>query len=700
MIRRDVVLVGGGHTHALLLRKLAKAPLPNARVTLVTEALQTPYSGMVPAWLAGHCSLTDIHIDLARLCHAAKVRLIQARVTGVLPAAKKLQLAEQADLCYDLLSLNTGGASALASYSAEDHGVPIKPISRLTTLWQSLTEQNSHLGGQHWAIIGGGAGAVEVVLALAYRWRTVAANRLSLVFAGESILPTYRPATRRRVEQQLRTAGVALVPNFRVSTASPDRLIAASGQSLAVDQSLWCTPVAAPAWPAHAGLAVDSQGFIAVNEFLQSTSHEDIFAVGDVAALTASPRPKAGVYAVRSAPFLEKNLRACLSGKRLTAVKLQRSYLSLLALGDKTAVGQRGPLSLSGPWVWRWKQRIDQAFMRQLSPALPLMSTSADTAPRCTGCGSKIGPAVLAETLVAAGLSSSAEDAAQLADLGENSWWQSVDGLRCFSDDLYRFGEISVHHAVNDCYAMGIQPVNAQLWLNLAFAPPHLIARDAQQLMAGALAALKHHQLQLIGGHSSEGAETHLAVVVNGQGAARWRKQSIAAGDWLLLNRPLGSGILLAAEMQGRASAMALTGLWQHLRCSNRAFYQRLQGMTVHAATDISGFGLIGHLLEMLEQQPFTITVDAKAVPLLPEVYRLAKQGVESTLAAQLAPLLRKCEIQQPDQSLVKILLDPQTQGGLLISVPASAGKTLVANQQATKIAEVSAATKPTIVIR
>ncbi|MEJ2044144.1 MAG: selenide, water dikinase SelD [Reinekea sp.] len=707
MIERDLVFVGGGHTHALVLRMLAMQPPKGVRLTLITDTLLTPYSGMLPGYIAGHYTLEDTHIDLNRLCQHFGIRLINDRVTGLDPANKTIQMAQHRDLVYDWLSINTGSTPNLTVPGAREFALGVKPVSQLTVAWQHLLDQKDQADSHtpHWAIVGAGAAGVEIAFAIAHRFKTLNRPiRLTLVLSGEQILSSYSDSLRAKVMQRLAAINIKVLNYFRVREVTKNSLLSDDNRELSIDKSLWCTPAVAPNWPGAAGLATDTNGFISVNQFLQSQSHSNIFACGDVAHISNNPRPKAGVYAVRSAPFLLQNLGAVIDNKAMKRVRLQRDFLSLMSLGGQYAVGQRNGVSIAGRWVWHWKDRIDRKFMAKFDTDLPEMKNVMAEDMHCAGCGSKLGPELLSETLQALnpGESVFAEDAAQALVHDEQlhngqSLWQSIDGFRAMTEDYYQLGKIVTHHAINDCYAMGLRPNTAQTWVNLAFSHPRIARRDFKWLMSGIYDALAEHECRLIGGHSTEGAETHLALVVNALGEARWPKRSAHEGDWLMLNRPIGTGILLAANMAGRAKPLAIEALWQSLLNSNKTFFNHLESMTVHAATDITGFGLIGHLLEMFADTGLGAVINADDVPLLDDALRLSSLGVASTLLPQLQPLLQRCDIRHRNQALIDCLLDPQTQGGLLVSVPAEVGQTLQQHQLALTIGKVFRQQQPVI---
>jgi selenide,water dikinase len=719
MHEHDLVFIGGGHSHSLVLRMLAMKPIDNVRLTLITDTLLTPYSGMLPGYIAGHYSEEETHLDLNKLCKAAQVRLIHGRVNGIDVTNKTIQLENQASIGYDKVSINTGSTPNVNVVGASEFGVGVKPVSQLTATWQKLlakkieynaehcsknsaennAENNAEINTAHWAVIGGGAAGIEMVLAIAYRFKQAGeALKLSLVQSGDTLLPGSHKNVQKQVAIALKQYDIHLITGFRVSRVTKNEIESDTGNTLSIQQSIWCTPATAPIWPKLAGLDTDESGFIAVNEFLQSTSHKDVFACGDVATMIKSPRPKAGVYAVRSAPFLTKNLRAAFSQQTMTPVSLQTDFLSLISLGGKIAVGQRGWLTLKGEWVWRWKDRIDQKFMALFSKNLPAMPAMDNEPMHCAGCGSKIGPELLSDTLKELSIFpnkrfdtdlTQAEDAPVAGVINNTSLLQSMDGFRAFSDDYYKLGIATTHHAVNDLYAMGLQPTSAQVWANLKFEHPRLTKRDFKRLMQGVTETLLHHETTLVGGHSTEGVETHIALVVNATGDSYWQKNALQEGDWLLLNKPLGSGIILAADAQGVATTKSIKALWSNLLQSNRAFFLGLKNKKIHAATDVTGFGLIGHLLEMVKGTQYCVKITTDNVPLINGALELSRQGVESTLMPQLMPMLNQCDTNNVDLAILKCLLDPQTNGGLIVSVPAGIGREIISKTDAVKIGEV-----------
>jgi selenide,water dikinase len=165
------------------------------------------------------------------------------------------------------------------------------------------------------------------------------------------------------MERVLRARDVACYARSRVTRIDAGVAHLADGRSIPADYVVWATGAAAPAWLRDAGLATDERGFVLVAATLQSCSHPEVFAAGDVATMAGHPRPKSGVFAVRQGPPLARNLRHALIGRAPEAYRPQTTALALVSTGDKHAIASWGRIAWEGDWVWRWKDRIDRRFM-------------------------------------------------------------------------------------------------------------------------------------------------------------------------------------------------------------------------------------------------------------------------------------------------------------------------------------------------
>ncbi len=701
-ISRELVLVGGGHAHVLVLRQWAMSPLPGVRVTLISPATHTPYSGMLPGLVAGHYSFEESHIDLARLCQWAGVRFVKAHVSAIAPGNRTLTLIDRPGYSYDLLSIDTGSVPELDSVpGAKQWSVAVKPVAKLWQRWQSLDLTNEGTQTRHIAVVGGGAGSVELIMAMA---NSLADTQIGFeLFCGSpEILTAYNQGARRSVEKALARLNIKLRVNARVVSVTQQRLHLADGSEHAFDDLFWCTGAAASEFVSSSGLQTDEQGFLAIGDTLQSLSDESIFAGGDVATQVNHPRPKAGVYAVRQGPVLAKNLRNALLGKPLIEHTPQRGFLSLLSLGGKTATANWGMLHATGKWVWRWKDRIDRKFMARFEelplvmasrPASSSQELSTATQMPCGGCGAKIGADTLSSVLAELGdefprhclNSGEADDTAIVSGYGTGDLVQSIDVLREMVSDPWMMGRITANHALSDLYASGARPLSALATITLPFASAAIQARELKQYLSGALHEFAKVDCKLLGGHSLQGQELNLGFVVNGTPVSIEHgligKTGLRPGDSLILTKALGTGTLFASHMRLAANSSNVDAAIRSMTHSSFAAAKLAVQYRATAATDVTGFGFLGHLLEMLGSE-LGATLFLSEIPLLEGALSSVKQGVYSSMHETNALAKTSLGFVAPETNLdiLDLLIDPQTSGGLLLGVAANRAGELCAD--------------------
>lgn len=373
---QHLVLVGGGHSHVQVLKAFGKRPMPDVQLTVICRDRFTPYSGMLPGLIAGHYTFEDAHIHLARLCDYAGAELIEDEVTEIDLRGKRVLCSDGSAINYDVLSINTGSTPGMSRVEgAVEHAVPVKPIGQFLERWKRLRERIIEADGRlEIGVVGGGAGGVELTLAMQYRLARLVAQhdlgrvpRFTLITAAPELLEGHARTAARRFTRIMQKRWVRLQPSFHVTRVSADGVSDAAGRQIWLDHVLWVTDAAPAPWVRAAGLATDAQGFVSVTDNLQSASHEGVFAAGDVASMRHHPRPKSGVFAVRQGPPLTRNLRAALNGGSLRPYRPQRSVLSLIGTGDRYAIASRGSWSVEGRWVWQWKEWIDRRFMRRFN---------------------------------------------------------------------------------------------------------------------------------------------------------------------------------------------------------------------------------------------------------------------------------------------------------------------------------------------
>ncbi len=364
-MNRTLALIGGGHAHVEVLRQLVDNPLFDADVALFNPSPSVWYSGMLPGVIAGHYTANDAKVNLWALCQRARVRFFETSVIGLNGENAMLEAAHGERHRFDYASLDLGCVSHPIPTAPGAYVVTVKPIEPLLA---AMTEFDSvRAAGLIVRVVGGGAAALEVALALAFRWRGVKNRRVSIVTATR-LLETFPSRVRTLALRACRRDGVEVLENSPVEQIEPTRICLSNGQKIDTQLTVLATGYAPAALLAKTDLARSTDGSAQVTPTLQSSNHPHIFAAGDCAHLSGSNVPKSGVYAVRQGPLLAANLMAKLIDKPLIAYQHNPNALMLLSLGGKRAVASRNGFTLGGDWVWRWKDKIDRQWIKKYAP--------------------------------------------------------------------------------------------------------------------------------------------------------------------------------------------------------------------------------------------------------------------------------------------------------------------------------------------
>ena len=706
---KDLVLIGGGHAHVSVLKRFGMKTVPGLRITLVTRDIHTPYSGMLPGFVAGHYDFDDCHIDLGPLARFAGARLYHAEVDRIDLDKKLVYAPGRPPIAYDILSINTGSRpTSIDIKGVDEYALAAKPIDIFLRKWQQLVERvRDSEGPFRIVVVGGGAGGVELALSTQLRLKDTlhAAGKdperlhYTLITSSDTIMHTHNAGVRKRFERIFTKRNIEIINGARVNEVTANSVRTVDGASIDSDAVIWVTTASSPGWPAQSGLAVDGGGFIQVDEYLQSLSHKRVFAVGDVAELRDS-RPKSGVFAVRQGPVLAHNLRAAATGKALRPYRPQKNFLGLISTGNQYAVASRGSWSYESAWLWTMKDWIDRRFMRSFNelpdmqddenPALATGIADAEAikelstlAMRCGGCGAKVGATILSRVMqrlpetqrddVLIGRDAP-DDCALLSVPQGKVMVQSVDYFRAFIEDTYSFGAIAANHALGDIFAMGAEPQSALAIATVPYGRERVVEETLYDVLAGAMHMLEPTGAVLAGGHSSEGAELAFGLSVNGliKPDKVWRKQGLQPGDAIVLTKPIGTGTLFAADMRAKAKGRWIDGAIQSMLVSSQAAAECLQRYGATACTDLTGFGLVGHLVEMTRASEVDAVLTMEAIPMLDGALETVKAGILSSLQPQNLRLRRAIhDVEQAsNHPAFPLLFDPQAAGGLLAGVP------------------------------
>ncbi|OKH19998.1 selenide, water dikinase SelD [[Limnothrix rosea] IAM M-220] len=691
----DLVLVGGGHSHAIALRMWGMNPLRNVRLTLISDVTYTPYSGMLPGYVAGFYGYDETHIDLRRLAYFAGADFLREKVFDLNLENKIILCGDRPPVRFDYLSLDIGSTPSVTNIpGARQYAIPAKPVPKFLTAWQKILDEASENPSQKQDIIivGGGAGGTELAFNIhhALTQKLTSPNLLSLhlVHRGSALISgNENPWVSQKTEKLLLQRGVKIHLNEEVTEVFKSGLQCQSGLRL-TGKVIWVTQASPAHWLEKSAIETDAKGFVVVDETLRSPSHPFVFATGDIASMRNHPRPKAGVFAVRQGKPLFQNWRRTFTGEALIDYNPQKRYLALIGTGDQQAIASWWKLGWRSRWLWHWKDKIDRKFMDQFAD-LPEMkpmvaATATEPAPKmyCAGCGAKVGKNILAAALsdletsntegVVVGLDQP-DDAAVIQVPKDQLLVQTVDYFPSLINDPYLLGQIVTQHCLSDLYTMGAMPHSVLVLASIPHGEARVQQGLLQQMLAGVTKVLRAENIALIGGHTNEADKLGLGLTCNGfiQKDDIWRKGEVQAGQALILTKPLGTGTLFAAEMQRVAKGKWLDGAIAAMVQSNRKAAEILRKYGATACTDITGFGLAGHLLEMLQPSGLSAELYLDQLPMLHGAVETIKQGFTSSLAPQnhTAEQFIQADMSLRENPKYELLFDPQTSGGLLASI-------------------------------
>jgi selenide,water dikinase len=555
-------------------------------------------------------------------------------------------------------------------------------------------------------IAGAGAGGVELAFCLDSRLRRSGVEvTVTLLDGGERILRGYPRSLARRVETRAAARGIGVVLGRRVAAVEPDAVLLDNGERLPSGVTVWVTGAVSHSLFRDSGLPTDERGFVRTRPTLQIEGHDDLFAVGDCATLSDYPgTPKAGVYAVRQGPYITANLVASLTGASLRVYRPQADFLTLLNLGDGSALGAKWGRSFGGDWVLRLKDRIDRRFIRRfqvLTPGgqptveFPAGAAMTSAAPiLCGGCAAKLGQERLERVL--ARLGPPPPDASVELGLGagdDAAAWQvgggrravaSIDAFRGFTDDPYLVGRVGAVNALSDLWAKGVRPRWALALVALAETTPGEADEEAlYQVLAGARSVFDAAGVTLAGGHTTTAAELMVGFMVEGlagEGESLRPIDRLRPGRSLVLSKPLGTGVLFHADMEGGLRGPWFVTALAAMQQTNAAAAELAAAHGASAVTDITGFGLAGHLGAMTRASGTEASVVLESLPILPGALELLERGVRSSFHGENSRLRRALLI-DPEAAAdprLELLFDPQTAGGLLFDVdPERAAETV-----------------------
>lgn len=694
IISRDLVLVGGGHSHVHVLRSLAERPIAGLRTTIISREVLTPYSGMLPGYIAGHYDWLDIHLDLATLCSVPGTRLITGTVSALDLDNRLLSCNDRPPVRFDLLSINVGTVPATGHvHGADRFGMAAKPINRFVLQWHVLREKLLAEPDRRFriAVVGGGANSVELALAMDHRLRvTEGLNNIEMILiaAAPELITGHKPQTRRMLMKELGKRHFDVHLGARVIAVEDGALETDVDGRLEIDEVLWATKAVPQSWPGDAGLVVDEDGFIMVNDKLQSLSDAKVFAAGDIATIVGDPRPKTGVFAVQQGRVLAENLRRAVAGEALKSFRSQDLFLSFISTGDRRAVVSRGDFAMTGRWVWRWKDWVDRRFMARFAvradsdsrPEGTIMAAGVAAGASREGLarGDELLDRVFARlnlSLPAKAVVGTAEDAALLRPVVNSLEVQTIGSLGELVSDPYLLGRIAVAHTMNNIFSMGGVPRTAMVSVTIPLATRACMEDDLFLLLSGVVSALEPIGASVIAGHARVADRLNINIAVTGtvdESDALYRRRA-AIDNLLILTKPVGTGILLAAAREARCRSDWLFGAINSMQVAHLEALTTLRTAGVRSCTAIAESGVLGHVRDMVGGAKLSAELWPEHVPWLDGALELLATGSIEFLRDSNERVLEGLDCGEFGSAdpRVRGLSDAQTSGGLLVAIRA-----------------------------
>ncbi|MEL7188138.1 MAG: FAD-dependent oxidoreductase [Pseudomonadota bacterium] len=353
-----ILLIGGGHAHVAVLADWASNGLPSgARAILLTPDPFLRYSGMVPGWISGEHARDEARVDLEGLARAAGVDLVLDRCVAIDPVARSVLTMDNGVIGFDIASIDTGGVGRAAKVLGDDPRlIDVRPIDTFVDRIAELP------AARNIAVVGGGAGGVEIAFAMQNRSGDTSKPNVTLITGDSGLLSSFSPAVQHKVHSELARQNIAVIEGK--ARFEDGAIVVNSDPIEPIDFVIGAVGSGAPDWPRAGGLQCDERGFIAVNSHMRSLSHDHIFAVGDVASRQDRFVAHSGVHAVMAGPALAANLRAVAQGKPAPKSYHPRPYsLYLLSTGRGEAIASYGPFTAQGRWVSRLKAWIDKRWI-------------------------------------------------------------------------------------------------------------------------------------------------------------------------------------------------------------------------------------------------------------------------------------------------------------------------------------------------
>ncbi len=658
---KDLVLIGGGHANLNVLRSFAMRPIKGVRITLISNVYETPYSGMLPGFIENNYSFSEIVFDLFKICSHGQFRFIKDDVIGILAKKKLLEFNERPPMHFDYLSINIGICNNKSKIiNSEKYALTLKPISQIN--FKELTE---NLRSKKIGIIGSGPAGVEISLALEKRYKNI---KILLFVGSRGVLPNYSKKTQENLKNILLKSNIKIIEKGKVIKIDKNTIYTETGKIEKIDKVILATEGVAPDWLKKSDLNLSIDGFIKTNTKLQTIDYKNIFASGDIISFSNRKLTKSGVYAVKSSYFLEKNIRNIIQNKPLIDYKPQKHYLSLIGLSNGKALAYKYNIHIISKIAFKIKKLIDINFMKKFKiyDNNQLNISVMD----CKGCAAKVDINALKKSLPK-NIINRSEDASLISST--KKYVKSVDMINAIITDPYLLGKVSANHALSDIYSSKSKPLSASMILQLPKSSEKNYAEDIKQIYSGAKYIFDKNFCELSGGHTMVGEDINPVIGFSIVGKKYSTDKNIIDNhDRVFLTGKIGVGLIFAGINSNRISSSYLNDVMPQLEEGNLKIGNLFNTINPSDATDITGFGLCNHLLNLQNRNKNIkgITIYKKKVFVFNGVKECIDKNVASSFYQQNYNFGKNKIIFVKKDPINQIFFDPQTVGGIAFIIP------------------------------
>ncbi len=665
-IEKDLVLIGGGHSHLNVLMSFIKKPIPYIRITLVSNTIDTPYSGMLPGFIEGTYSWREVNIDLYKLTLMGNFRFINDDVINLSGNAKIICFKERPSISFDFLSINCGIESNYKQIiGAKKHTIPLKPISKLNFSWLENFKKIKSI-----AIIGGGAAGTEVSLAIRKRLNDKSI-KIKIFTGYKGLLPNFNNISKKKITNILKKNDVKFYENEPVKKITSTFIITDKNFKYKIDKVILATNGIAPNWLKKTDLTLCEKGFIITNNQFQ-TNFENIFAAGDVTNFNNLNLQKSGVYAVKSGKILSGNIRSFILKGKLKQYLPQKHLLALIGLSNGQALANKLFFSSTSKLNYKIKKLIDLRFIQKYTKLNSKQSNKKiDDFMECQGCAAKISPEAIKKTLPKEIIYNS-KDASSIPKFPK--LFHTVDMISSIITDPYKLGMISANHALSDIYSSGSYPISAQMILQLPSSNDEIHSRDIRQIYNGSKKIMDKNSCVINGGHTMIGQDYNpvIGFTIIGKSKLNKNRKNIIYGDPLFLTGKIGSGLIFAGINTGKIDSYHKLEVIDHMIEGNFRIGKILNKINPLCCTDVTGFGLANHLINLInrEKQSIGFNLELNKIATFKGVKECLKRQIRSTFFEQNFNSAKNSIIFKNNlNNRHEILFDPQTVGGFLFVI-------------------------------